>query len=353
MLTDLCLTVIAKNEARAIRRCLESARPFVVRMLVLDTGSDDETPEIAKSCGADVRHMQWGGSFAEARNVCLDFADAAWCLVLDADEWIDPQASPAPLSAHMKSSQSAGAVIIRSNIEIEGIHQVADSRVPRLIPGSTRYRGLIHEQPITNGPDIPLDFLVYHDGYSQSLVERKHLRNLELLKTALCEEPKSAYLHFQMAVQHETVGSWPIVLDHLLKARDLGAYHKAFAHAFTYRLIHAFARCGRFDEGLQIGLTARARWPDSRDIHFAFGNLCLDTAIADPHSAESIWLPAAEAAWLTCLKIGDELLYPDHIHGRGGHLAAKNLAVLYDGIGKACLARQFRESSFQFNKNDV
>ncbi len=85
------LVVIAKNESRCLERCLRSAQPFVDRMLVLDTGSADTTPELARACGAEVHFFDWIDDFSAARNRALELADADWNLFLDADEWIDPQ----------------------------------------------------------------------------------------------------------------------------------------------------------------------------------------------------------------------------------------------------------------------
>jgi len=78
--------MIARDEARCIERCLDSVRAHVDAMLVLDTGSRDATPEIARRAGARVAHFGWCDDFAAARNAALRAADADWALVLDADE---------------------------------------------------------------------------------------------------------------------------------------------------------------------------------------------------------------------------------------------------------------------------
>lgn len=63
-------------------------RPWVDRIVVLDTGSSDETVSLAGDCGAEVHHLAWPDDFAAARNHALDLAAADWNLILDADEWL-------------------------------------------------------------------------------------------------------------------------------------------------------------------------------------------------------------------------------------------------------------------------
>ena len=57
-MTSLALVMIARDEARCIERCLRSAAGVVDEMWVLDTGSVDDTPALARSCGAEVRHWR-------------------------------------------------------------------------------------------------------------------------------------------------------------------------------------------------------------------------------------------------------------------------------------------------------
>ena len=84
----IALVMIARNEARCIGRCLESVAPWVDQMIVLDTGSSDQTIAIARSLGAEVYHFNWCDDFSAARNAALDHSRADWNLVLDADEWL-------------------------------------------------------------------------------------------------------------------------------------------------------------------------------------------------------------------------------------------------------------------------
>lgn len=80
--------MIAKNEARYIARCIDSLRGLVEEIIVVDTGSDDQTGEIARQHGARVFDYQWDNHFANARNFSIQYAQGDWILVMDADERI-------------------------------------------------------------------------------------------------------------------------------------------------------------------------------------------------------------------------------------------------------------------------
>ena len=109
----ITLLVIARNEASAIARCLDSA-PFAAEKLVVDSGSTDGTQEIAARHGARVVHQEWLG-FGPQRNFASTQASHDWILALDADE-----ALSAELVREMQErlpslmqSRSAGAILRR------------------------------------------------------------------------------------------------------------------------------------------------------------------------------------------------------------------------------------------------
>ncbi len=70
-MSSLALVMIARDEARCIERCLRSAAARVDEMWVLDTGSVDDTPALARRCGAQVVSWPWRDDFAAARNAAL------------------------------------------------------------------------------------------------------------------------------------------------------------------------------------------------------------------------------------------------------------------------------------------
>ncbi|MEE3259309.1 MAG: glycosyltransferase, partial [Candidatus Latescibacterota bacterium] len=82
----LSLCMIAKDEASLLARCLESVAGLVDEIVVVDTGSRDDTAAVARRAGARVFVQAWEGDFSQARNRSLAEARGEWVLVLDCDE---------------------------------------------------------------------------------------------------------------------------------------------------------------------------------------------------------------------------------------------------------------------------
>ena len=71
LMPRVALSMIVRNEAATLRRCLESVRGVVDEMVIADTGSTDDTPAIARDYGARVVEVPWDNDFAAARNRAL------------------------------------------------------------------------------------------------------------------------------------------------------------------------------------------------------------------------------------------------------------------------------------------
>ena len=84
----LSAIIITKNEAASIRRCLESVK-WVDEIIVLDSGSSDDTVSICREFTPHVHQTDWPG-FGPQKNRTLERATGDWVLSLDADEWVTP-----------------------------------------------------------------------------------------------------------------------------------------------------------------------------------------------------------------------------------------------------------------------
>ena len=87
----LSLSMLMRDEAERLAACLASVADFVDEMVIVDTGSKDDSVAIAERCGATVHQLPWPGDFAPARNHALSLCRGDWVLVLDADEQLLPE----------------------------------------------------------------------------------------------------------------------------------------------------------------------------------------------------------------------------------------------------------------------
>lgn len=86
---SLSVCLIAKNEEKFLSRCLESIKDIADEIILVDTGSEDRTKEIANSYGARVIDYKWEDDFSKARNIYIDSATKDWIFQIDADETIE------------------------------------------------------------------------------------------------------------------------------------------------------------------------------------------------------------------------------------------------------------------------
>jgi glycosyltransferase involved in cell wall biosynthesis len=106
----LGLSMIVKNEAETISQCLESVKGVVSQIVIADTGSTDNTVEIAGRLGATVISFPWKDHFAAARNAALESLTTDWVLSLDADEELDREAAPV-IARLMRAPHAAGYIL--------------------------------------------------------------------------------------------------------------------------------------------------------------------------------------------------------------------------------------------------
>lgn len=339
----LALVMIARDEARCIARCLESARPHVDAMIVLDTGSTDDTVAIARECGATVHHFAWCDDFAAARNAALAHSDADWNLILDADEWLEGDVralGPATLPPAPAPARFVGCVRI---VNDAGETPVARKFLPRILPRGVRYEGRVHEQPVSPLPMTPLPLALRHDGYEAPQLARKAGRNEALLRAELAAAPADSYLWYQLGREHLVRGQARDAADALLTAHRTSAPDAAYRHGIVVATVQALKRAERFAEALAFVDAEHANWPRSPDFYFAVADLYLDWASRNPAIAMAELLPIVEGAWKRCLEIGERPDLDGAVEGCGSWLAAQNLAMFYESLGIDDDARLYAE----------
>ena len=183
--------VIVKNEAENIGRWLESMQAIADEMIVVDTGSTDETVAMARAAGAKVYSFAWCNDFAAAKNYALEQATGNWILFLDADEYFTPasQAKVRPLLMRLEPHLKIEGVLCRLiNIDTDDNNRIMTTLVQlRMFRNrrNLRYSGKIHEVlTLTKGRPLELanEIEIYHTGYSTHIVQAKLRRNLKIME---------------------------------------------------------------------------------------------------------------------------------------------------------------------------
>jgi tetratricopeptide (TPR) repeat protein len=290
-----------------------------------------------------VHDFAWCDDFAAARNAALAHSDAAWNLVLDADEWIEAGGEalgPGVLAA--EGGGLLGEVRIESAMDQPGAAGVGQSWIARVLPRGVGYEGRIHEQPKSDLPRVRLPLVVSHDGYLAENLARKGARNETLLMRELQDAPEEAYLWFQLAKEHQARARAPQAALCFTEALRLAPADVAWRHALVVRALIALKANAQLADALALADAEVAHWQASPDFYFVIGDLYLEAASQDPDRALGEYLPVVESAWKRCLEIGERPDLDGAVAGRGGYMAAHNLAVFYETLGQAEQAAEYR-----------
>lgn len=323
---EIAAVLIVRNEARCIVRCLESVRPWIDRILVLDTGSTDDTPKLAGACGAEVHHLDWPDDFSVARNRALALADADWNLILDADEWIASGGDA--LRAFCEGAPRLGRVCIHSAFDAAGLTNEDRSWITRVLPRGARFEGRVHEQVASSLPRERLELHLGHDGYRDAQMAAKRDRNRPLLLRELQDNPEDPYLLFQLGKDAEGRDAFVEAADFYARGFVRTTPADNWFHELLVRRLHCLGQAGEVAAAIDIAWSQMELVPDSPDVFFVLGNLLLDRAMADPAQAVDHWLPLAVSAWECCIAIGERPDLEGSVAGRGSHLAQYNLDVV-------------------------
>jgi tetratricopeptide (TPR) repeat protein len=276
--------MIVKNEEKNLAACLGPVVSLFDEIIVVDTGSTDQTKTSARRFGAKVFDFAWVDSFAAARNESLQHATGEWIFWLDADERIDEanrqklhrllSELPKENHAYMMCQQSTADPLTGAVLVVDQV------RLFRKLPGVFwRYR--CHEQIFMTlkeqgAREVPTDIVIGHLGYEEpTLHRRKRQRNLRLLQQELEQNPRAPFVLFNLANATIEEGRVAESLRHLhacLENAPGGASYLPKAYRLLAGGYHVL---GRNDEALRVCLEGKKQFPHSTALWFEEGILLL------------------------------------------------------------------------------
>jgi tetratricopeptide (TPR) repeat protein len=265
----LGLCMIVKDEEELIAQCLTSVKDFVEEIIVVDTGCQDRTVEIAEALGAKVFMHPWTGDFSVARNQSIDHMTMDWIIILDADERLASR-DAAQLPALIANSTCQGFKLIQRNYlwdarvacsrptppgyeEGRKYSNCVDLPVIRLfrnIP-EIRFQGRVHElvDPVFEAKQLPYQYtnlVIHHYGKvgDRDRLETKKRIYLDLGAQKAEEEPANAMAQYEMGIQLFELNRYAESIPYFEEADRL---NPKFDFARFY-LALAYHRLGRLQE---------------------------------------------------------------------------------------------------------
>jgi glycosyltransferase involved in cell wall biosynthesis len=246
MRVSLC--VVVRNMGGFVGACIASARPVVDEAVVVDTGSTDGTPAVARAAGAVVIERPWPGDLARAHDLPVAHARGDWVLVLDGDEVLDPATGPAVRRLVETRAYEGYRFTVRNYVYGPVLKwRPADPRDPlsRGAAGYTpstavrlfrrrgyRHRGLVHQSVVPaiqerGGRIGEAAVPIHHYGFLRVDPGKEPLY-LALQRRQVAATPSSAAAWLELGVLLFRAQRLPAALDAFRRARRLGLPGAAF-----------------------------------------------------------------------------------------------------------------------------
>jgi tetratricopeptide (TPR) repeat protein len=341
----LSLCMIARDEEQMLPRCLAAVAPAVDEIVVVDTGSQDATIEIARSFGARVIEHAWADSFAEARNISFEAATGDWLMYLDADEVLVAE-DAGRLRALTGRTWCEAFYLFETSFGGEaGDGFAVTNNALRVFRNRPQYRfeGRVHEQIAHTLPSYApgriqqTSIRVMHYGYLEAVRDSKgkYQRNVELLRAQVDESPCEPFVHFNLGCEHAAVGDAPSALLEferawaMILAEGSGIDYE-YAPPLIARLVNALGTCGRQEDAAALAAEGLRRYPTFTDLVFAQANMAFAAGASE----------IARDHYRRCIELGDAPARYRPIVGCGTFLPRISLAELALADGDSAAARQ-------------
>ena len=270
---------IVRDDAVHLKKSIESLRDAVDELIVVDTGSRDDTVGAAKACGAIVHEVTWADDFAAPRNAALSHATGDWIVFIDADEYFSDE-TKGNLRTAITTADAEGTEVLLipwHNIDEVTGEVLLDSYAPRIFRRRTGrcYVGRIHEElrdtdgtvPKTNAVAPALLTLV-HTGYSAVLTREKGERNLRILLAELETTTEPERIWGYLAETYDNLGDAYHAEQYARKDVALGRRGVVYASRCWRILLRIYgAQPERRDAYLDIAEKAVQAFPELPEMH--------------------------------------------------------------------------------------
>lgn len=279
--------MIVKNEEDNIERALSWGKGIVSEQIVVDTGSTDQTVEIARAMGADVYEFQWIDDFSAAKNFAISKARGEWIALLDADEYLLPEDSKKLLEFVRKYQDTEIECLLTALVNLDDAGQIASMgshvRFFKNLP-TIRYHGKIHEDLFSSEgrfletADLGKEISIFHTGYTTFQNQKKKGRNIRIIQAGLDENPDDSRMWGYLGREYLRNGDLEQAEQAFWKAAALlwdgnDEVYGIPSSGVFWHLLDILARRPETEESrfLEIYKKAAERWPKEPDYDYTAG----------------------------------------------------------------------------------
>lgn len=222
-MVTISLCIIVKNEEKNIARCLNSMAGLVDEMIVVDTGSTDQTVEIVSGYTPKVYSYPWTDNFSDARNYSFSKATMDYCMWMDADDVLEETEKEKFLQLKQSLSPDTDIVMMKYHTAFDeaGIPSFSYFR-ERWIRNSSQYRwvGAVHEVIPPNGKVLYSDIAIYHRKTGVGDPDRNLRIYQKMLKEGKVLEPRQQYYYGRELYYHGKYEEAVSVFEQFLLSPD-------------------------------------------------------------------------------------------------------------------------------------
>lgn len=279
----LTAAMIARDEEKMLPGCLESIEDAVEGVAIVDTGSIDNTVQVAMDHGATVQMHQWQSDFSYHRTQSFTYANSTYILLIDADERLHPESvekMPYLLDFMDNNQLNFAALQIESDLEAGGMGLTVLPRIFR--KGTVRFMGSIMEQPISEGKGYLSNLSIHHLRRDEEGTQKRNLQREDMLRMALEKDPNNS-LYSQALVRNlRAQGEWEEcagLARRLLHSGELGINRRQEQMITLDLLIASMAM--ESDDALKIGTDMAKKFPENLDAHYYLGTLLMEAEDLD------------------------------------------------------------------------
>lgn len=278
--SSLSVVIMTFNEERCIERCISSIDMIADEIIVLDTGSTDQTVDIIKTRFPRVKvlHQAWSDDFSACRNTLIEHSSCDWIFQLDADEYISSGKECIREFLDLFYSFPVAPLIISPKIvNHDNRHLDFTKRIFRR-KDNLKYFGVIHEEPrydmSQRGEDllqVTTEFIIYHDGYQAEIIDEKNknVRNMALQHKMIAIEPDNMRWHYFLAREQKAAGYSSSVIVTTIDqgiTKRLNASKPDYFHMLSLILLaQIYEEEARFDELDDVSKTLMELYPNCTD----------------------------------------------------------------------------------------